>query len=96
MNSNSPEERLLKIIFPKTVPRIIQDNRTLMAYDKDDNVLGCFFSLEECAEFFQCTKAKIRSVIYEKRKLYNTISLRWVKTGSGKKKTWHYNYGEVE
>ena len=80
------EERLLKVIFPGTKPKVVYDNKMLMVYDKNETVVGCFFSVEELASFLKVKPQKISQTLYQKNKLYAQYTIKWVKIKRGKDK----------
>lgn len=85
--------RFLKILFPDTIPKTVQNNRVLMVYDRMDMPVGCFFSLEECADFFNIKVAILKNAMYKKTYIYGLYKPQWVRTGG--KNGWHYNNGEI-
>jgi hypothetical protein len=88
------EERFLRVILPRTIPKIIQTNKTLMVYNEFEDTVGCFFSVEECAKFFKTDGQKISQTIFFKSKLYSKYTIRWVTTGYHKI-TRKLNNGEI-
>ncbi len=86
-------QRLLKIIFPETSPRTVQNGKTLVVYDLKGFAVGCFLSIEECATFFKIDKNYLKKIICEKKLMYGLYKPIWVKTGKGN--GWHYNKGET-
>lgn len=97
MNNNyiNPVYRnFLRVICPDTKPRTIQDGKMLMVYDENDLIVGCFFSLDECSQYFRITVARLKNIMYKGKKIYGMYQPRWVTTNN-RKKGWHYNKGEI-
>ena len=84
----------LRVICPNTIPLTIQNNRVLMVYGDNDYVIGCFFSLDECANYFKISIQSLKNLMYKRQKILGLYTPMWVKVNN-KKKGWHPNEGEL-